>query len=944
MQRIIVRGARQHNLRDLNLEIPRQRLCVVTGLSGSGKSSLAFDTLYAEGQRRYIESLSSYARQFLSQMEKPDVDTIEGLSPAIAIEQKTTSRSSRSTVGTITEVYDYLRLLFASVGVPECPQCGLQISKQSVGRILDQVYELPKGSRIIVYAPVVRERKGEFKKLFKRFYVEGYLRCRVDGRDATLEDPPDLDRRRNHSIDVVVDRLLVRSDQHERLESSIRQALRLAEGMVTVSMLGGAEMLFSERMACVRCNLSFPSLEPRSFSFNSRFGACPACRGLGTQSDVDLARLILDTSRPAGKVQLQIDLPELKSLVSESLRALLKHYRQSPRTQFRRLPEQVTKALVSGSEERLTFQYDDVSYDAVFPGLNEWFTERIRSTSSSRRRQQLQAFLKTSDCRACGGTRLLQASRSVKVNGLSISDYCRLDLRDCDEAVSRIQFTARERAIAEPILEEIRARLRVMLAVGLGYLTMDRQGGSLSGGEAQRIRLATQVGSRLRGVLYVLDEPSIGLHPRDTKRLLETLRELRDLGNTIVLVEHDEDTIRAADYIIDLGPGGGRAGGHLVAAGSLREIMDQPDSLTGQYLVGTRKISVPRERRRGHGNVLEIKGVRHNNLKNLTVSFPLGRFIGVCGVSGSGKSSLVDEVLYRALSKQLYGSLLQPGDFDQLKGAEQIDKVIEIDQAPIGRTPRSNPATYTGVFTPIRELFSMLPESRVRGYKPGRFSFNVKGGRCEVCKGDGLRKIEMSFLPDVYVECEACRGKRYNRETLSVRFKGHTIADILDMSIAEARPLLENIPAIERKLGTLIDVGLDYVHLGQPATTLSGGEAQRVKLARELSKKSTGDTVYILDEPTTGLHFEDVRRLLDILQELVALGNTVIVIEHNLEVIKCVDWLLDLGPEGGREGGEIVAQGTPEQVAGCPSSFTGQALRRVLFDGQDRGQVASQGP
>ena len=936
MQKIIVRGARQHNLRDLNLEIPRNRLCVVTGLSGSGKSSLAFDTLYAEGQRRYIESLSSYARQFLAQMEKPDVDTIEGLSPAIAVEQKTTSRSSRSTVGTITVVYDYFRLLFSSVGVAHCPQCGREISKQSIEQILDQVCGLPNGSRVIVYAPVVRERKGEFKKLFKRFYKEGYLRCRVDGKEAFLEDPPDLDKRRNHSIDVVVDRLIVGPDQRERLESSIRQALRLADGIVTVSMLGGTEMLFSERMACIQCNLSFPSLEPRSFSFNSRFGACSTCSGLGTQAEVDLERLVLDSSRPASEVRLQLELPELESLFKECLSALLRHFDQSPSTPFSGLGDDLKQALLFGSSERLTFHYDDVSYQAVFQGLNQWFEDRIRSSHSQPRRQQLKAFLKTTDCGACQGTRLQSASRCVKVDGLSISDYCRMDLQACDQALQRIQFTEREQAIAGSILLEIGARLRVMLDVGLGYLTMDRQGGSLSAGEAQRIRLATQVGSQLRGVLYVLDEPSIGLHPRDTSKLLQTLKELRDLGNTIVLVEHDEDTIRAADYILDLGPGGGHAGGHLVASGSLQDIMARPASLTGQYLTGDKQIELPTERRKGNGLQLRLKGVRHNNLKNLNVSFPLGKFIGVCGVSGSGKSSLVDEVLYRALSKQLYGSLLQPGDLDSLEGAEHVDKVIEIDQAPIGRTPRSNPATYTGVFAPIRELFALLPESRVRGYKPGRFSFNVKGGRCEVCRGGGLRKIEMSFLPDVYVECEACRGKRYNRETLSVRLKGHTIAEILEMSIEMAYPLLENIPQIERRLRTLMDVGLGYVRLGQPATTLSGGEAQRVKLARELSKRSTGETLYILDEPTTGLHFEDVRRLLDILQELVALGNTVIVIEHNLEVIKCADWLIDLGPEGGCAGGQIVVQGTPEQVANCGSSYTGQALRRVLFTNQQR--------
>ena len=943
MQRIVIRGARQHNLRDLNLEIPRHHLCVVTGISGSGKSSLAFDTLYAEGQRRYIESLSTYARQFLSKMEKPEVDMIEGLSPAIAIGQKTTNRSPRSTVGTITEIYDYFRLLFASIGVPECPKCRVQISKQSVEKILDQVFKLPLNTRIIIYAPVVQERKGEFKKLLKKFYSEGYLRCRIDGHEMPLENTSHLDRRKNHSIDLVVDRLVIQSNQKERMKSSIRQAMRLTNGIVNISILGKSELLFSERMACLLCNLSFPSLEPRSFSFNSRFGACSTCRGRGTQSEVDLERLILDCSRPAGKVQLQLSLPGLTSLVRESLKAILKHYGYSSKTLFHKLPQQITRTLVQGSEKKLIFKYCGNSYTAPFPGLNRWFKDRINSSKSSKRRQQLRAFLKTSDCPNCRGTRLLESSRSVKINGLSISDYCRMDLNDCSQKLTQIQLTSREKVIAEPILLEIKNRLQVMLSLGLEYLSLNRQGSSLSGGETQRIRLATQLGTRLRGILYVLDEPSIGLHPRDTKKLLETLKGLRDLGNTIVLVEHDEETIRAADHIIDLGPGGGKTGGHLVAAGSLMEIMQHPDSITGQYLTGTRKISIPKKRHKGNGKSLEITGVRHNNLKNLTVSFPLGVFIGICGVSGSGKSSLIDEVLFRSLSKLLYDSLLEPGDFDKVKGAEHIDKVVEIDQSPIGKTPRSNPATYTGVFTPIRELFSMLPESRARGYNPGRFSFNVKGGRCDVCRGDGLRKIEMNFLPDVFVECESCLGKRYNRETLSIRFKGLTISDILQMSIHEAHPLLKNIPAMERKLSTLIDVGLGYLHLGQPATTLSGGESQRVKLARELSKRSTGKTMYILDEPTTGLHFEDVRRLLDILQKLVDLGNTVIVIEHNLEVIKCVDWILDLGPEGGRKGGEIVVQGTPEEVCNCSSSFTGKALKKMLTNNHKKVLLPSVG-
>ncbi len=930
MKYIRVRGARQHNLKGLDLDIPRNRLVVVTGLSGSGKSSLAFDTLYAEGQRRYIESLSAYARQFLEQMERPDVDSIEGLSPAISIEQKTTSRNARSTVGTITEVYDYFRLLFSSIGVPHCPQCGKPISRQSLDQIVDRIFELPPDTRILILAPVVRERKGEFKKLFEKYVRDGFVRARVDGTSAFLESPPDLDKRKNHSIDIIIDRLLAHRESQERIELSVRQALDMTGGLVTVAIVNGPEWLFSEKMACVDCGVNMPTPEPRSFSFNSRFGACPQCEGLGSELEVDLRRLVANPGTPLEDVDLVMGGKELHHYLQETGKALLAHFDLDRRTPFHEWPEEARGALLRGLPKPVKFCYGDYVYESRFEGLNKWFLDRVNTTSSDKRRQQLMSYLTEGPCHACSGSRLRAESRAVRVNGLSISDYARLSLDDCLHAVELISLTPRQQVIASQIVGEIRDRLNFMVNVGLSYLTLDRQASSLSGGESQRIRLATQVGSRLQGVLYVLDEPSIGLHARDTGRLLDTLKELRDLGNTILVVEHDEDTIRSADWIIDLGPGAGSSGGHLVAEGTLSDIVDVPVSLTGAFLGGRRQIEIPCNRRSGNGNCLTLVGVRHHNLKNVDVSFPLGTFIAVTGVSGSGKSSVVDEVLYRAVSRQIYGSLLEPGEHDQVEGMEHLDKVIEIDQSPIGRTPRSNPATYTGLFTPIRELFAMLPESRIRGYRPGRFSFNVKGGRCEVCQGDGLRKIEMNFLPDVYVECEACQGSRYNRETLSVKYKGQSIADILDLTIEEAYPLLENIPTIKTKLKTLLDVGLGYIRLGQSATTLSGGEAQRVKLARELSKRSTGRTLYILDEPTTGLHFEDVRKLLDILNELVNLGNTVVVIEHHLEVIKCADWVIDLGPEGGKEGGRVVAVGPPEKVLNEKGSYTGKALKQFL--------------
>ena len=930
MKQIAVRGAREHNLKDIDLDIPRDQLTVITGLSGSGKSSLAFDTLYAEGQRRYIESLSTYARQFLDQMQKPDVDSIEGLSPAISIDQKTTIKSVRSTVGTITEIYDYLRLLFSSIGTPHCPDCDKPISRQSVDQMVERILELPQKSRIMILAPVVRERKGEFKKPFEKYFQEGFIRARVDGKIVNLENPPTLDRRKNHSVDIVVDRLLVEQDFRRRMENSVRQAIRMAQGLVKVSMINGPETLFSETMACMDCAVNIPTLEPRSFSFNSRFGACPACDGLGAERQVSLERIIEDPRANLSDLERAFADREFRFFFLESVRLLLEQFEVDPKTAFRKYPKELLETLLEGTQGPIKFQYEGRRYRSCFKGLNDWFTRKVQATGSDRRRKQLLSFMVEGKCNGCGGTRLRPESQAVRVNELRISDYCERTLDECLKAVRKIKLSPRQTAVAGQILEEIDHRLDFLLSLGLSYLTLARKAFSISSGEAQRIRLATQIGSRLRGVLYVLDEPSIGLHSRDTARLLDALKDLRDLGNTIVVVEHDEETIRNADYLVDLGPGAGISGGHVVARGSLSKVLKQTDSLTADYLNGTRAISVPENRRTGNGNAIELLGVRHHNLRNIDVTFPLGLLITVTGVSGSGKSSLVDDVLYRALSRTLYRSLAEPGLHRQIQGVDLIDKVIEIDQAPIGRTPRSNPATYAGVFTPVRELFAMLPESRVRGYKAGRFSFNVKGGRCEVCRGDGLRRIEMNFLPDVYVICESCQGARYNRETLSIKYEGHSIADVLDMPIEEAYPIFENFPRIHSRLRTLLDVGLGYVRLGQSATTLSGGEAQRVKLSRELSKRSTGKTLYILDEPTTGLHFEDVKKLLDILNQLVDRGNTVIVIEHNLEVIKCADWIIDLGPEGGAVGGQLVVAGPPEKVMRSRRSHTGKALKTLL--------------
>ncbi len=921
LKSISVHGARTHNLKNIDVEIPRNSFTVITGLSGSGKSSLAFDTIYAEGQRRYVETLSPYARQFLDQMERPDVDSIDGLSPAISIEQKTTSRSPRSTVGTITEIYDYLRLLYASIGIPHCPYCGIRISPQTTQQILERVLSVREGERVMILAPVVRGRKGEYRKDLEKLARQGFLRARIDGVLRSLDEDIVLDRRRNHTIEVVVDRLLLKPGIEKRLEASIETATRLAGGLVQVAVVNGEEALYSQKYACPDCGTDIPQLEPRSFSFNSPYGACPACHGLGSTWSFDPVKVIADPSKPlldgglgpgAGSSYMQY---RLRSAAARLGIDISRPFDELPRKQQRQLLE-------GGG-----------GHPGVLGILQETFDEASESY-----RDWLVEYMSPAPCRACRGARLKPASLAVKVKGVTIGELCALPVARCLPLVKSWELDERERHIAGRIVEEIEQRLEFLQAVGLDYLSLDRSAATLSGGEAQRIRLATQIGSRLRGVLYVLDEPSIGLHPRDNDRLLNTLARLRDLGNTVLVVEHDEETIQRADYVIDLGPGAGRLGGELVAHGRPADIRGSAASLTGQYLSGRLQIPIPARRRPGNGKVLEVRGAREHNLKNINVRFPLGTFIVITGVSGSGKSTLLNDIVYRALKRAIYKSPAEAGAHDKILGIQHIDKVIEIDQAPIGRTPRSNPATYTGAFTPIRELYARLPESRQRGYKPGRFSFNVKGGRCEACQGDGLKRIEMSFLPDVYVTCDVCRGRRYNQETLQVKFKGYSIADLLEATVEEALGVMENIPQVRAKLETLCDVGLDYIHLGQSATTLSGGEAQRIKLARELSRRQTGRTFYILDEPTTGLHFEDVKKLLDVLQRLVDLGNTVVVIEHQLDVVKSADWVIDLGPEGGERGGRVVAAGTPEELARYPKSYTAQALRRVLGSGLRRGQ------
>jgi excinuclease ABC subunit A len=913
LDRITVHGARQHNLRNIDVEIPRNTFTVITGLSGSGKSSLAFDTIYAEGQRRYVETLSPYARQFLDQMERPEVDSIDGLSPAISIEQKTTSRSPRSTVGTITEIYDYLRVLYASIGVPHCPTCGHEISRQTTDQILEQVLAIGTAERVMILAPIVRGRKGEYKKELEKLARQGFLRARIDGVLRALDEEITLDKRKNHTIEVVVDRLLIKPDVAKRLEASIVTATRLADGLVLVAVVNGAERLYSQKLACPDCGTSVPQLEPRSFSFNSPFGACEACTGLGSKWSFDPLKVIADPSRPLLDGGLAVS--GNSSYMTHALQAAALKIRASLTKPFDQLPQKSQNALIETAIGVLDKLYQD---ENASDGLREWYMR----------------YMSAVPCPECHGKRLKPSSLAVRIHDVAISAITEMSLSRALDAVKNWKLTERERLIGGRAVEEIRNRLEFLLAVGLEYLSLERSSASLSGGEAQRIRLATQIGSKLRGVLYVLDEPSIGLHPRDNDRLLNSLARLRDLGNTVLVVEHDADTIERADYVIDLGPGAGRLGGHLVAQGTPRDIAMNPDSLTGQYLTGARQIAMPKIRRERGENRIVIKGAAEHNLKNIDVEFPLGLFILVTGVSGSGKSSLVNDILYPAAAKVVYGSRAEPGAHTSITGLDLIDKVIEIDQSAIGRTPRSNPATYTQVFSPIRDLFAMLPESRERGYKPGRFSFNVKGGRCEACQGDGLKRIEMNFLPDVYVTCDVCRGRRYNHETLQVKYKGHSIADLLELPVEQALGLLENIPTIKPKLATLVDVGLGYLHLGQSSTTLSGGEAQRIKLAKELSRRQTGKTLYILDEPTTGLHFEDVRRLLEVLTSLVELGNTVVVIEHNLDVIKTADWIIDLGPEGGERGGQLIASGTPEEIVRNPKSYTAQALKKFLKRGR----------
>jgi len=941
LTKLVIRGARQHNLKNINVEIPRNTLTVITGLSGSGKSSLAFDTIYAEGQRRYVESLSAYARQFLDQMERPEVDVIEGLSPSIAIEQKTTTRSPRSTVGTITEIYDYLRVVYASVGVPHCPKCGKAITRQSSEQIVQAILhgEICKpDDRIMILAPIVRGRKGAYRKELEKFAQDGYVRARIDGELVPLDDIPAIDKRKNHTIEIVVDRLLVKPGIAARLEQSIASALKLATGLVTVAIVSGKEHTFSEKLACPDCGISVPQLEPRSFSFNSPYGACPACNGLGSKYDFDPSKIITDWSRPLFDGGLGPG--SGSAILKRTLELAAYAHGFDLETPFDKFSARIQNLLLYGYPPSNARAAEIASLEKQSKGLKGFrfngilkFLERnFEESGSDTYREWMTQYMSATLCGACGGKRLRPESLAVKLAGWSIADFTALSLSSARPAVQKIlkQLSERQKEIAARPLEEVAERIDFLLAVGLGYLGLERSAATLSGGEAQRIRLATQIGSRLRGVLYVLDEPSIGLHARDNARLLGSLEHLRNLGNTVLVVEHDEDTIRRADFVVDLGPGAGNAGGYLVAHGKPQQIEATAESLTGQYLSGAAKIAVPEKRRSLNGKAIQILGASANNLKEVDVTLPLGVLTVVTGVSGSGKSTLVNDILYRALAQKLYRSSEAPAAHREILGAEQIDKVIEIDQAPIGRTPRSNPATYTGVFAPIRDLFAMLPESRERGYRPGRFSFNVKGGRCEACQGDGLRRIEMSFLPDVYVMCEVCRGRRYNSETLAVRYKGHSISDILNLPSSDALKLLENIPQIQQKLATLVEVGLGYVTLGQSATTLSGGEAQRIKLARELSKRQTGRTLYILDEPTTGLHFDDVRKLLDVLQHLVNLGNTVLIIEHHLDVIKQADWIIDLGPEGGEGGGRIVAQGPPEVVARAKKSYTGQVLARVL--------------
>jgi len=944
---ISIRGARQNNLKNIDLDIPRDKLVVITGLSGSGKSSLAFDTIYAEGQRRYVESLSAYARQFLGQMDKPDVDHIDGLSPAISIDQKSTSRSPRSTVGTVTEIYDYLRLLYARVGIPHCPICGREISRQTVQQIVDSILQLGEGKRIMILAPIIRDRKGEHRRVIEDLRKAGYVRVRIDGEIHEVDEDIVLDRYKMHTIEAVVDRFVVRhrsdgesDSDRSRLSDSVETALKLGDGVVIVSVVGGEEQLFSEKYACPRCGISLPEIEPRSFSFNSPHGACPACTGLGTKQELDPERIVPDPelSLNQGAIEPWAKASKGDTYFSHLLQAVAEHYGFSMDTPWKDLRPEEKRIILYGSggetvAVRYTNQYGKTRiHETTFEGVIPNLERRYRETTSESMRAAIEEYMSTTACPECKGKRLRPESLAVTVGGKSIYELTQMSVSQAIAFIQQVfeNFSEREKLISRQIVKELLARLRFLEDVGLHYLTLDRGAATLSGGEAQRIRLATQIGSQLMGVLYILDEPSIGLHQRDNQRLIDTLIRLRDLGNTVLVVEHDEATIRAADHIIDLGPGAGEHGGYVVCQGTLEDIMACPQSLTGRYLKGEAAVPVPSRRRTGNGKSLVVVGARENNLKNLTVRLPLGCFIAITGVSGSGKSTLLMEIIHKKLAQVLHKATARPGEHDEILGIANLDKVIDIDQSPIGRTPRSNPATYVDVFGPIRQLFASLPEARMRGYQPGRFSFNVKGGRCEACQGAGIIQIEMQFLPDVYVPCEVCHGKRYNREALEIRYKGANIADVLDMTVDEALAFFQNIPAIKSKLETLHDVGLGYIRLGQPATTLSGGEAQRVKLAKELSRRATGRTLYILDEPTVGLHMADVERLLQVLGRLVDAGNTVVVIEHNLDVIKSADWIIDLGPEGGDEGGWIVAEGTPEDVAANERSYTGQFLRQVL--------------
>ncbi|HEU4403339.1 MAG TPA: excinuclease ABC subunit UvrA [Candidatus Polarisedimenticolia bacterium] len=969
---IVIKGAAEHNLKQIDLTLPRNALIVLTGLSGSGKSSLAFDTIYAEGQRRYVESLSAYARQFLEQMEKPEVESIEGLSPAISIEQKTTSRNPRSTVGTVTEIYDYLRLLFARIGVPHCHQCGKAITRQTVQQIVDQVLDRPIGTKVQVLAPIVRGRKGEYRKQLFDMIKKGFVRARVDGQVLEIADGIALDKQKKHTIEIVVDRLVLKPEIRNRLTDSMETALKLAEGLVTVNVLGekAGDLVFSDKLACVTCGVSVPELAPRMFSFNSPYGACPSCDGLGAHLEIDPAKIITNPDASARQGAIEGTWGFGKSMLNLALQALAKSMRFDPDLPFARLPKEAQRQLLYGSGET-EYDYAYVEgrsryyFRKPFEGVIPSLMRRYKVSESASLREEIERYMSLEPCLVCEGARLKPESLAVRIAGRNIAHYTGLTIKEAVRTFDALTLSERERHIAHQVLKEIRERLGFLLNVGLGYLSLSRTAATLSGGEGQRIRLATQIGSRLTGVLYVLDEPSIGLHQRDNRKLLDTLCAMRDLGNTVIVVEHDEETIRSADHVVDLGPGAGEEGGRVVAQGTPEQIAAAPESLTGQYLSGARSIPLPARRRtapprvvggtaaraasgsggrRAERGWLTLLQAGENNLKTIDVRFPLGLFTCVCGVSGSGKSTLVNETLYKALARTLYRTPLRPGRHTGLLGIDQVDKVIDIDQSPIGRTPRSNPATYTGLFTPIRDLFSSVPEARARGYRPGRFSFNVKGGRCEACEGDGIIKIEMHFLPDVYVTCEECKGRRYNRETLEVRYKERNIADLLEMSVKEALPFFENVPAIRRKLETLDAVGLSYIKLGQSATTLSGGEAQRIKLSKELSRRSTGRTVYILDEPTTGLHFEDIRKLLGVLNALVDQGNTVIVIEHNLDVIKTADWIIDLGPEGGDEGGLVVAEGPPDQVAAVSQSHTGVFLKRILGRPQRGTAAPAAGP